>query len=69
MCPYARHFKLFETDLDDLISKLMNFPADKLAEWTRPGRFVSGPEMVEAGLAQMVNLFDGDVYSQIAAKS
>lgn len=66
---WARHFKIFENDLDELISKLMNFPIDKLTEWTRPGRFVTGPEMVEAGLAQMVNLFDGDVYSQIAAKS
>jgi ATP-dependent Clp protease protease subunit len=39
---------------------------ETLTQWTRPGRFVSGAEMVEAGLAQPIDLFAGDVWQQIA---
>jgi len=63
---WARHFGVLEKDLDQLIAKLLNFPEDKLAAWTRPGRFISAQEIVDAGLAQMVDLFSGDVWSQIA---
>lgn len=63
---WARHFGNLEQDLDQLISKLLDFPVEKIAAWTRPGRFVSGAEIVAAGLAQMVDLFSGDVWSQIA---
>ena len=63
---WARHFQVMEKDLDALLSRMLDFPAEKLEAWTRPGRFVSGPEMVEAGLAKMVDLFSGDVWAQIA---
>jgi hypothetical protein len=36
-----------------------------LDKWTRPGRFVSGQELVDAGLAKLVDLFSGDVWSQM----
>ena len=39
--------------------------AEKIDEWTRPGRFVSGEEIVAAGLAKMIDLFSGDVWRQI----
>jgi len=45
---------------------LFNFPPEKLAQWTRPGRFVTGREMVEAGLAKEVDLFAGDIWQQMA---
>lgn len=63
---WARHFGILERDLDQLISKLLPLSEEKLAAWTRPGRFVSAQEIVDAGLAQMVDLFSGDVWSQIA---
>lgn len=63
---WARHFQVMERDMDHLLTQLLDFPADRLEQWTRPGRFVSGTEMVEAGLAKMVDLFAGDVWSQIA---
>lgn len=62
---WARHFELLEKDLDQLLSRLLDCPVEKLTEWTRPGRFVSGQEFVDAGLAKMVDLFSGDVWEQI----
>jgi len=62
---WTRHFKLLEKDLDQLLSRLLDFPVEKLTEWTRPGRFVSGQEFADAGLAKMVDLFSGDVWEQI----
>ncbi len=63
---WARHFKVLEEDLDGLLARLFDVPEEKLADWNRPGRFVSGQEVVEAGLAKMVDLFSGDLWSQIA---
>ncbi|OYW12953.1 MAG: hypothetical protein B7Z55_17660 [Planctomycetales bacterium 12-60-4] len=63
---WARHFRVMEADQDQLIARLFGCDAALLASWHRPGRFVSGAEMVEAGLAKMVDLFSGDVWKQIA---
>ena len=65
---WARHFQVLEEDLDRLLARLFDMPAEKLAQWTRPGRFVTGIEFAEAGLAELVNLFDGDLKSQLAAR-
>ena len=62
---WARHFKLMEQDLDALLAKLFNCPVEMLTSWTRPGRFVTGRELAETGLARLVDLFAGDVWSQI----
>lgn len=62
---WARHFQQMETDLDDLLARMFEYPREKLEAWTRPGRFVSGRELVEAGLARMVDLFGGDVWRQV----
>jgi len=53
---WAKHFRELENDLDDLQAKLFA-PAEKLIhEWTRDGRYVTGKQMVEAGLAEMVQV-------------
>jgi len=62
---WARHFRAMEEDLDQLLSRLFGIPVEKLAEWTRPGRFVAGHELVEAGLAKQIDLFSGDLWQQI----
>ncbi len=64
---WARHFQVLEKDLDTLLSKLFDFPLDTLEAWTRPGKFVTGAEIAEAGLATLVDLFSGDVWKQIEA--
>ncbi len=62
---WARHFKLMEQDLDQLLSRFFDYDLEKLRQWTRPGRFVSGSELVEAELAERVDLFAGDVWKQV----
>ena len=62
---WARHFKEMERDLDELLARMFDTSRDQLAAWTRPGRFVTGTEMVEAGLAEMLDLFSGDLWRQI----
>ena len=62
---WARHFHVMEEDLDRLLAKMFGCSEKKITEWTRPGRFVTGTEFVEAGLAAMIDLFSGDVWKQI----
>jgi len=57
---WARHFRHLETRLDDLLVQLFPMSAEALQAWTRPGRFVGGPELVEAGLAELIDPFQGD---------
>jgi len=63
---WARHFAIMEQDLDQLLSRMLDFPIEKLTEWTRPGRFVSGTEFAEAGLGKLVDLFSGDLWEQMS---
>jgi ATP-dependent protease ClpP protease subunit len=65
---WARHFKALEENLDELLARLLGISEDQLAAWCRPGRFVSGPECVEAGLAELLTLFDGTLQQQLATK-
>lgn len=62
---WARHFKELEPTLDSLLAKLFGCDVPLLDKWTRPGRFVSGQELADAGLAKLVDLFTGDVWSQM----
>lgn len=40
-----------------------------IQEWTRPGRFLTGKDMVEAGIAKMVDLSSGTLWQQIEKHS
>ena len=61
---WARHFEYMERDIDDLLSKLLPMDRDALEAWTRPGKFVAGTELVDAGLAEPLDLFGGDLWAQ-----
>lgn len=63
---WARHFQQLEGELDDLLAKMFGCSLELLTQWTRPGRFVSGQELADAGLAHLIDLFSGDVWQQIA---
>jgi ATP-dependent protease ClpP protease subunit len=63
---WARHFKIMEEDIDRLLIRMFNLPETTLAEWTRPGRFLMGKEIINAGLAKELDLFAGDLWSQIS---
>jgi ATP-dependent Clp protease protease subunit len=53
---WARHFAQLETDMDVLLADLFNVPLEQLRPWLTPGRYVSGRELAEAGLAELVDL-------------
>jgi ATP-dependent Clp protease protease subunit len=64
---WARHFQQLEGEMDDLLAKMFGCSLDLLSRWTRPGRFVSGQELADAGLVQLIDLFAGDVWQQIGS--
>lgn len=53
---WARHFGQLEKDMDVLLARLFGIAPEKIVEWTHAGRYVSGPELAEAGLAELVEL-------------
>jgi len=61
---WARHFQHLETDVDRLLARMFGIEQDLLQSWTRPGRFLTGSEIVAAGIAELVDLFAGDVWAQ-----
>ncbi len=53
---WARHFGDLELDMDNLLAHLLGIEPDGLEKWIRPGRYVKGIELAEAGLAELVDL-------------
>ena len=53
---WARHFGQLETDMDQLLARLFGASPETIRKWTHPGRYVSGRELAEAGLADLVEL-------------
>ena len=62
---WTRHFGILEDEMDRLLAKLFDMPLETILGWTRPGRFFSGTELAAAGLAQLVDLFSGDLREQV----
>ena len=58
---WTRHFGQLETDMDRLLADLFGAPVEKVRQWSEAGRYVSGPELVEAGLAELAELKPLDV--------
>ncbi len=57
---WARHFRNLETRLDDLLVRLFPMSVEALDKWNRPGRFVNGQELADAGLAEVIDPFEAD---------
>jgi ATP-dependent protease ClpP protease subunit len=53
---WARHFGQLESDMDRLLARLFGAPLEQIQQWTTPGRYVLGPELAEAGLAELIEL-------------
>lgn len=53
---WARHFGVLEGDMDTLLAELLDVDADLIKRWSHPGKYVSGPEFAEHGLAELVPL-------------
>jgi ATP-dependent protease ClpP protease subunit len=53
---WARHFIHLEEELDTLLARYLGVPAETLAPWIRPGRYVTGREFAAAGFAELIEL-------------
>jgi ATP-dependent Clp protease, protease subunit len=53
---WARHFGRLEGEMDHLLAQLFGAPFELMDGWIKPGRYVSGPELIEAGLAELLPL-------------
>jgi ATP-dependent protease ClpP protease subunit len=53
---WARHFGDLENDMDHLLCRLFDKSPEELEKWIRPGRYVTGRELADAGLADMVDV-------------
>lgn len=51
---WARHFAELERHMDELLAARFGIPFERLMKWSSPGRYVSGKEFAEAGLAEIV---------------
>jgi ATP-dependent protease ClpP protease subunit len=53
---WARHFEQMENDIDELQIRLFGAAGDLVRAWTAGGQYVTGPQLVAAGLAEMVSI-------------
>jgi ATP-dependent protease ClpP protease subunit len=53
---WARHFGELEREMDDLLAVFLGIPREQLAQWMKPGRYVTGREFADAGLAKLIDL-------------
>ncbi|HEX3600727.1 MAG TPA: hypothetical protein VHU84_11330, partial [Lacipirellulaceae bacterium] len=53
---WARHFGQLEQDMDALLAQLFGVSSELMRKWISPGRYVSGRELAEAGMAELVEL-------------
>jgi ATP-dependent Clp protease protease subunit len=52
---WARHFAQLETDMDHFLADLFGQSKDEIQEWIMAHRYVSGPELAKAALAEMID--------------
>lgn len=53
---WAKHFEELERDIDDLQVRLFGAAETEVREWTRAGQFVTGPQLVALGLAELLEI-------------
>lgn len=53
---WAQHFDEMEKELDNLQVRLFGAAEDQIRTWTGGGHYVTGPQLVAAGLAELLPL-------------
>ena len=53
---WARHFGHLEQEMDQLLAELFGITAAEMQKWINPGRYVSGRELADAGMAELIDL-------------
>ncbi|MEO0529212.1 MAG: ATP-dependent Clp protease proteolytic subunit [Planctomycetota bacterium] len=55
---WARHFGDLENQMDELLAQMFGVDAKLMDEWINPGKYVTGREIAEAGIAELVEFND-----------
>lgn len=53
---WARHFGELEGHLDDLLAAQFGVPREQIDGWSRPGRYLNGRHLADAGLAELLDV-------------
>jgi ATP-dependent Clp protease, protease subunit len=53
---WARHFAQLESEMDALLAQLLHVPVENIRPWMETGRYVTGRELAEMGLAELIDL-------------
>lgn len=53
---WARHFGDLEKTMDQLLAELFGVSESDMAVWMQPGRYLTGREIADAGLAELITL-------------
>jgi ATP-dependent protease ClpP protease subunit len=53
---WARHFAQLEQEMDSLLTRFFGTASQQVEQWIRESRYITGRELVEAGLADLVEL-------------
>ena len=53
---WTRHFSELETRMDQLLADYFEISLEQLRSWSHPGKYVSGSELVNQGLAELIDL-------------
>ncbi|MCC7086056.1 MAG: ATP-dependent Clp protease proteolytic subunit [Pirellulales bacterium] len=64
---WARHFGQLETDMDDFLGELFGTAQGEIQRWIKAHRYVSGPELAAAGLAELIDFKMLDLFRSSAA--
>lgn len=60
---WARHFEQLETDMDRFLGELFSGQAkNNIHQWIMSCRYVTGPELVTAGLAELIDFKMLDIF-------
>lgn len=67
---WTRYMQILEGDIDRLTARFLGVSPEveaKIATWIKSSRFLTGQEIVDAGIAQMLDLFAGPLAEQLSA--
>ena len=65
---WARHFGQLENEMDLLLARMFGVPGEKIQQWIQTSRHVTGAELAQAGLAELIELKPMDFLRQRKAK-
>ena len=73
---WARHFGDLEKNMDTLLAALLGTGVETLEAWSSSGRYMSGPEIASAGMAELIDYEglrkrsdNGDLLGLVPSKS